>query len=80
MEAEARADRLRRFRGPVEQHDAETVERWRAASPADHASAMIQLAEYAQDMVSITGHGKDPAEMFPGFPTLQRGAAAGDQE
>ena len=69
---DAKAERLRRFLGPVAMRDAETVERWRGASAAEHATAMIELSEFAAQMVQQTGHGKDPSEMFPGFPRLAR--------
>jgi hypothetical protein len=63
-----RAERLRRFRGPLEQNDAETIDDWRQASPAAHAEAMIQLARMAEMIVVTTGFAKDPNEIFPGFP------------
>ncbi len=59
---------LERFLGPVAERDREAVERWRSASAAEHAEAMIELAHFAEMMVAQTGHGKDPGEMFPGFP------------
>lgn len=64
----ARAERLRRFRGPVEERDAEIVDYWRDAPPEAHARAMIELAHYAEQMVAHTGFDKDRSEMFPGFP------------
>ena len=67
-EMEEKADRLRRFLGPVAERDGETVSHWRAASPEAHAEAMIELAEYAERMIEQTGYGKDYSEMFPGFP------------
>lgn len=69
-----RQARLQRFRGPVEQHDAQVIERWRDAPASAHACAMIDLARYAEQMVAQTGFGKDPKEMFPGFPP---GSSAG---
>ena len=65
-----KAERLRRFRGPVIARDAETVAYWRDASATEHARAMIELSEFAAIMVRQTGYGKDPGEMFPGFPSL----------
>jgi len=58
------------------------IQRWRTASPAAHAAAMIDLARYAELMVAQTGFGKDPAEMFPGLRHVrtagpsQRGSVA----
>ena len=75
-----RAARLARFRGPLEARDAETLAYWREAPSAAHAEAMIQLAEVAEQIVSHTGLGKDPDEMFPGFPEpQQRRAGRGDR-
>jgi len=34
------------------------IQRWRTASPAAHAAAMIDLARYAELMVAQTGFGK----------------------
>ena len=66
--AAARQERLRRFRGPLEQRDDEVLEHWRQATPEAHAQAMIGLARVAEMIVAHTGFSKDPAEMFPGFP------------
>lgn len=60
---------LATFLGPVADRDAEVIERWRNASPAAHARAMIELSDYAERMAAQTGLGKDPAERFPGIPT-----------
>lgn len=68
-EQRAREERLRRFVGPIAERDAEVVAYWRSASPSEHARAMIQLSEYAAEMVQLTGFGKDPDEFFPGFPS-----------
>ena len=59
---------LARFLGPVETRDAEVVEHWRQASAADHARAMIDLADTAEQIVASTGFGKPYDEQFPGFP------------
>lgn len=59
---------LTRFLGPVEDRDAEVIERWRDASAEAHAQAMIELSRYAERMAAQTGFGKDPAERFPGIP------------
>lgn len=67
-EDDTKAELLRRFRGPVAENDRETVKFWRQASPAAHAAAMIALSRYAERMSRQTGYGKDPSEMFPGFP------------
>jgi hypothetical protein len=66
----ARADLLTRFRGPVEVHDAERVEFWRDRSDAEHARAMIELADFAEKVVSHTGYYKHPDDLFPGFPKI----------
>lgn len=58
---------LTRFLGPVEDRDAEVIERWRDASAEAHAQAMIELSRYAERMAAQTGFGKDPAERFPGI-------------
>lgn len=77
LEQRAREERLRRFVGPLAERDAEIVTFWRDASPGEHARAMIDLAEYATQMVRLTGIGKDPAEFFPGFPPrIDRGRGA----
>lgn len=60
---------VNKLRGPLEERDAEVVQHWRAASPAEHAKAMIELAHYAERMAAQTGHLKDVGEMFPGFPS-----------
>lgn len=62
------ATELTTFLGPVADRDAEVIERWREASAEDHAQAMIELSRYAERMAAQTGHGKDPAERFPGIP------------
>lgn len=38
---------------------------------------MIELACYTESVAASTGHHKDAAEMFPGFPTVTV-AVAGD--
>lgn len=68
-----KAARLDAFRGPVERRDLEMVEYWRGASAAEHAAAMIDLANTAEQIVVHTGYGKDPDEHFPGFPALTKG-------
>lgn len=73
---EAKAAMLKRFRGPLAERDREVVDRWRTASPAEHARAMIELAQLAEMMVAYTGRGKNPDEMFPGFPPLRDQASA----
>ena len=70
------AAELAAFLGPVADRDAEVVERWRNASAADHARAMIELSGYAERMAAQTGLGKDPAERFPGFPKPSPGPKA----
>ncbi len=70
-ERDTKAQRLAAFVGPLGVYDNETVSFWRKASSAEHASAMCQLSVYAEQMASQTGLGKDPSEMFPGFPTPQ---------
>lgn len=62
-----KALRLRRFVGPMVERDREIVEYWRSATPSEHARAMIDLAEYAEQMVRQTGITKNPEDMFPGF-------------
>lgn len=62
------ATELTTFLGPVEDRDAEVIERWREASAEDHAQAMIELSRYAERMAAQTGLGKDPVERFPGIP------------
>lgn len=62
------ATELTKFLGPVEDRDAEVIERWRDASAEAHAEAMIELSRYAERMAAQTGLGKDPAERFPGIP------------
>ncbi|MDB5169100.1 MAG: hypothetical protein JWO41_456 [Candidatus Saccharibacteria bacterium] len=68
------AERLARFVGPMIERDQEVVDFWRAASPAEHAKAMIELSDYATSMIKITGIGKDPNERFPGFPPISKSA------
>lgn len=63
-----KAERLARFRGPVEHYDAERAEYWARASPAAHANAMIELAAVAEMVVAHTGYRKPFDEIFPGFP------------
>lgn len=65
----SKAKRLQRFRGPLEANDRQTAEFWRRASAAAHAVATIELSDYAERMAAQTGIGKDPSEMFPGFPS-----------
>jgi hypothetical protein len=76
LTSQEKANLVERICGPVAERDREIVEHWRSASPAEHAKAMIELAHYAEMMVAQTGFGKDPDEMFPGFPPL-RGNAEG---
>lgn len=64
-----KAERLRRFTASVSEDDEQTIAYWRAASPVAHAHAMIELAEYATQMARQTGLGKDPGDLFPGFPS-----------
>lgn len=66
------AAELATFLGPVADRDAEVIERWRNASAAAHARAMIELSDYAERMVAQTGLGKDPAERFPGIQVVAR--------
>ena len=66
----SKAERLRRFVGPMAESDRQTVAFWRAQSPAAHAAAMIELAGYAERMAAQTGFGKNPDEMFPGFAPM----------
>ena len=44
------SDPLLRIRGPLAVRDRETVDHWRAASASAHATAMIDLARYAERM------------------------------
>lgn len=48
--------------------DAQTAERWRASSSAEHAEAMILLAEYAERVAAATGFGREVETKNPGFP------------
>jgi hypothetical protein len=64
------ATELSTFLGPVADRDAEIIERWRDASPQEHARAMIELSDYAERMAAQTGLGKDPTERFPDIPKL----------
>lgn len=73
-----RQERLRRFRGPLQQRDAEVIEYWRKASPEEHAHAMIVLAQTAEMIVARTGLNKDPEDMFPGFPPLRTERPVGE--
>jgi hypothetical protein len=59
---------LARFRGPVQARDAEVVERWRQLTAAEHARAMIDLANMSEQIVAYTGLRKSADEQFPGFP------------
>lgn len=70
-----KAERLRRFIGPIAERDREVVDYWRDAGPGEHARAMIELAEYAETMVAQTGLAKDSTEMFPGFSSNRFNAA-----
>ncbi len=69
LDEPSKARRLQRFRGPLEANDRQTAEFWRTAPAAAHAVATIELSEYAERMAAQTGIGKDPSEMFPGFPS-----------
>lgn len=62
------ATELSAFLGPVEDRDAEVIERWRESSAEAHAQAMIELSRYAERMAAQTGFDKDPTEHFPGIP------------
>lgn len=73
---EAKVEMLKRFRGPLAERDREVVDHWRSASSAEHARAMIELAQFAEMMVAHTGRGKNPDEMFPGFPPLRNQTGA----
>lgn len=75
-EAGEKSQALRDFVGPVAAREAETVQHWRSAPASSHATAMIELSEYAEQMAAQTGLGKDPHEMFPGLPALHRQAPA----
>lgn len=68
---ESKQERLARFVGPVAAADAETIEYWRDATPEQHARAMSDLSDYAQQMAQQTGLGKTDANMLPGFPPLR---------
>lgn len=67
---EEKAELLRRFLGPIEESDAEMADFWRQRSPAEHAASGAQLSDMAARMSVQTGLGKDPTEMFPGFPPV----------
>ncbi len=71
---EARRARLERFRGHVDTHDKELAEYWSQRSPAEHAKAMVDLADYADMMAAQTGFEKDPNEMFPSLRRWRRPA------
>lgn len=71
-DAEAREQRLRQFRGPLETNDRHGVEHWRTASPEAHAQAMIELSDYVQAIAAQTGYTKAKDDMFPGFPMETR--------
>lgn len=66
--AEVKAIRVARLIGPVARNDRETVEFWRRASAADHARAMIDLAEYAEMISRHTGYRRDPADALLRLP------------
>lgn len=74
-----REARLRRFVGPMIEHDQQVVDFWRDASPAAHAQAMIDLADYATQLSRQTGFTKDPSEVFPGFRIDAEGQARGSR-
>lgn len=74
-EAEVKAERLRAFLGSVEEDDAELVAYWRSASSAEHAAAMIDLANYAERMAEQTGLHKDTDEMFPNLAAMRGGGS-----
>jgi hypothetical protein len=78
LDAAGRAEMLARFRGPVEASDAERVDFWCSRSDAEHAKAMIELADFAEMVVGHTGYHKDPADFFPGLPNVS--AATGSPE
>jgi hypothetical protein len=70
-----KASLLERFRGPLRARDDEVVEHWRSLPASAHAEAMITLSRMAETIAAHTGYGKDPDELFPGFPTV-RGTAS----
>jgi len=70
MDTAGRGEMLARFRGPVEASDAERVGFWRSRSDAEHAKAMIELADFAEMVVGHTGYHKDPTDFFPGLPKV----------
>lgn len=72
----SKQERLARFVGSVAAADAETVDHWRDATPEQHARAMSELSDYAQQMVQQTGLGKTDANMLPGFPPLRNDAGS----
>lgn len=65
---EDKRQRLDRFTAGIDNNDREMTDYWRNAAPEIHASAMAQLSDYASRLSQETGLGKDPNEMFPGFP------------
>jgi hypothetical protein len=71
LDAAGRAEMLARFRGPVEASDTERVEFWSTRSDAEHAKAMIELADFAEMVVGHTGYRKDPTDFFPGLPKVR---------
>ena len=74
LDAAGRVAMLARFRGPVEASDAERVEFWCSRSDAEHAQAMIELADFAEMVVGHTGYHKDPTDFFPGLPKVSASA------
>jgi len=63
-----------RFVGPLAAADAETIDHWRHATPEQHAKAMSELSDYAQQMAQQTGLGKTDSDVFPGFPPSRQEA------
>jgi len=75
LDAEAsKRERLMRFVGPLEAADTETIDHWRHATPEQHAKAMSELSDYAQQMAQQTGLGKTDSDVFPGFPPSRQEA------
>ncbi|HUN78406.1 MAG TPA: hypothetical protein VMU32_05765 [Solirubrobacteraceae bacterium] len=68
----AKAERLRRFLGPALHEDRAQAEFWRCQSAAAHAQVGAELSDMAAQVAVQTGHGKDPAAMFPGLSHFER--------
>lgn len=65
-DAVLRQQRLNRFRAPV--NDERMIEFWRNATPADHAKAMIELSNYAQQLAKKRGIERSTADPMPALP------------